>query len=98
LEKIELDKVGLTFASNVGRLVDEVEFECIVLVPTELEVGNRELEALETTVLDKLKLDREEEIDVGRMVDEVEFECIALLLKELVLDEREVDELVKTKL
>ena len=47
LEKIELDKPGFTFASKVGRMADEIEFECIVLVPVELELDKCELEELE---------------------------------------------------
>jgi len=78
LEKIELDKEGFTFAFNVGRMVDEVEFECIALVP---ELDKCELEELENVVPDKLDLDCEEEVGVGKVMDEVEFEGIALVLK-----------------
>jgi hypothetical protein len=86
LEKMELDKLGFTFAGNVGRMVDEVEFECNALVPVELELDKCELEEFEKVVPDKLEFDCEMEVDVGRAMDEVEFECIALLLKEPVLD------------
>ena len=98
LAKIELDILGFTFSSNVGRVVDEVEFECMVLVPVELEVDKCEFEEFENVVPDKLELDCEEEVDVGRVMDVLEFECIARLLKEPVLDERELEELVKIKL
>jgi hypothetical protein len=78
LEKIEPDKEGFTFAFNVGRMEDEVEFGWIVLVP---ELDKCELEELENVVPDKLELDCEEDVDVGKVMDEVEFERIALVLK-----------------
>jgi hypothetical protein len=98
LAKIELDKLGFPFASDVSRVVDEVEFECMVLVPVKLELGKCELEEFENVVPGKLELDCGEEVDVGRVMGVLEFECIALLLIDLVLDETELEELVKIKL